>query len=98
MDNYLALWEVDRTRIPADRKERGSGWAELMALVRQHLEQGVFTSWGAFLAEESGYLLCKGTELEVMNALQQYVPFVRFRVHALASEEQVNDMIKTLST
>jgi hypothetical protein len=68
-----------------------------MGLVRQHIEQGVFTSWGAFVGEECGYCLCEGAELEVLNALQQYVPFVAFKVRPVASEEQVNGMIEALS-
>ncbi len=97
MARYMALWEVDRTRIAVDRKERGTGWAGLMAMVRQDIEQGLFTSWGEFLGEECGYAVCEGTELDVLNALQRYVPFVKFTVRPLASEEQVNEMIRALS-
>jgi hypothetical protein len=94
---YLTLWEVDRTRIPVDPKERGTGWAGLMHLVRQHIEQRLMTSWGAFIGEECGYAVWEGSEVDVMNAMQQYVPFVSFQTHPLASEQQVNDMIRQLS-
>jgi hypothetical protein len=47
--------------------------------------------------ETAGYSVLEGTEIEIMNALQQYVPLIRFKVHPIASEEQVNQMIKTLS-
>jgi len=97
MGKYLALWEVDRTKIPIDRKERGAGWGMLMAVVRQDLEKGLTKDWGAFMGETSGYSILEGTELEVMNALQQYVPFVSFKIHAIATESQVNEMIKALS-
>jgi hypothetical protein len=97
MARYLALWEVERGKIAVDRRERGSGWAELMALVRQHTELGLFQSWGAFVGQESGYIVCEGDEVDVMNALQQYVPFVRFKLQPLATEEQVNRMIEGLS-
>ena len=97
MGSYLSIWEVDRTRVPVDRKERGTGWAGLMGMIRQQIEQGLITSWGAFVGEECGYAVWEGSELEVMNAMQQYVPFVHFKTHPVASEEQVNDMIKELS-
>jgi hypothetical protein len=42
-------------------------------------------------------MLCEGSELDMMNALQQYCPFVRFKLHPLASEEEVNRMIEGLS-
>ncbi len=97
MGKYLVLWEVDNTKIPIDAKERGAAWGVLMAMVRQDIEKGLTTSWGAFVGETKGYGVYEGTELEVMNALQQYVPFVIFKVHPVASESQVNEMIKALS-
>jgi hypothetical protein len=97
MATFLALWEVDHTKIPVDRKERAVGWALLMSLVRQEIEKGLITSWGAFIGETKGYSVFEGSELEVMNSIQQYVPFVIFKVHAIASESQVNEMIKALS-
>ena len=98
MARYLVLWDVDQNKIPIDRKERANGWAALMAMVRQDIEKGLTTSWGTFVGETGGYSVNEGTELELMNSLQQYVPFVNFKVHVLASEDQVNEMIKALAT
>jgi hypothetical protein len=97
MGKYLALWEAHQTEIPVDPKERGAGWATLMIMVRQDIEKGITKSWGAFVGENAGYCLVEGTEVEIMNALQQYVPLIRFKVHPIASEDQVNEMIRTLS-
>ena len=97
MGKYLVLWEVDQTKIPIDPKERGEGWSFLMAMVRQDIEKGLTKEWGAFLGETKGYSINEGTELEVMTSLQQYVPFCKFDVHPVASENQVNEMIKALT-
>ena len=97
MGKYLLLWEVDRTKIPIDPKERGAGWGLLMAMVRQDIEKGISKDWGAFLGENNGYAVAEGTELEVLNMVQQYAPYVIFKVHPIASESQVNEMIKALS-
>ena len=97
MGKYLLLWEVDRARIPTDPKERGAGWGLLMAMVRQDIEKGVSKDWGAFVGETNGYAIAEGTELEVLNMTAQYGPYVSFKVHPIASESQVNDMIKALS-
>jgi hypothetical protein len=97
MGKYLLLWEVDKTKIPIDAKERGAAWGVLMAMVREDIEKGLTTSWGAFVGETNGYAVNEGTELEVMNAIQRYIPFVTFKVHPVASESQVNEMIKALS-
>ena len=97
MGKYLLLWEVDRARIPTDPKERGAGWGLLMAMVRQDIEKGVSKDWGAFVGETNGYAIAEGTELEILNMTAQYGPYVSFKVHPIASESQVNDMIKGLS-
>ena len=97
MGKYLVLWEVDQTKIPVDPKERGEGWGFLMAMIRQDIEKGITKDWGAFVGETKGYAVNEGTELEVMKALQQYVPFCTFKVHPIASEGQVNEMIAALS-
>ncbi|MEE9611797.1 MAG: hypothetical protein V3W19_11120 [Desulfatiglandales bacterium] len=97
MGRYLVHWEVDQTKIPIDPKERGGGWAGLMAMVRQDLEKGVISNWGAFVGETNGYMVMEGTELEVMTSIQQYVPFCIFKVQPVSSESQVNEMIKALT-
>lgn len=96
MGKYLVLWEVVQTQIPIDPKERGDGWSMLMAMVRQDIEKGIIKDWGAFVGESCGYHVAEGTELEVMSQLQQYVPFCTFKVHQVATESHVNDMIKAL--
>ena len=97
MGRYLVHWEVDQTKIPIDPKERGEGWGMLMAMVRQDHEKGLMINWGAFVGETKGYVVMEGTEVEIMNALQQYVPFCIFKVQPVSSESQVNEMIKALS-
>ena len=97
MGKYLVLWEVDQTKIPVDPKERGDGWSLLMAMVRQDIEKGITKDFGAFVGENKGYSVNEGTELEVMSSLAQYVPFCIFKVHPIASEGDVNEMIKGLS-
>jgi hypothetical protein len=97
MGKYLVLWEVDQTKIPIDPKERAAAWGLLMALIRQDFEKGLTKDWGAFVGETNGYAVNEGTELEVMLGLAQYVPFCIFKVFPIATEKQVNAMIKALS-
>ena len=97
MGKYLLLWEMDQTRIPIDPKERGTGWKALMDMVKQDIEKGILQDWGAFVGENKGYDVVEGTEVEIMNRIQQYVPFARFEVHPIASVSQVQEMLKALS-
>ena len=97
MGKYLIHWEMDQTKIPIDPKERGEAWGMLMAMVRQDTEKGIVKDFGMFVGETSGYAVHEGTELEVMKILQQYVPFVTYKMHPVATESQVNEMIKALT-
>ena len=97
MAKYLILWEVDQTKIPIAPQERGAGWGALMAMIKQDIEKGITKDWGAFVGESRGYAIFEGTELETMNTLQQYIPFCFFKVHAIASVSQAEEMIKKLT-
>jgi len=98
MARYLILWEVDQSKVPIAPQERGAGWNALMNMVKQDIEKGITKDWGSFVGELRGYSIAEGSELEIMNFLQQYVPFVTFRLHPIASVSQVDEMIKALSS
>jgi hypothetical protein len=96
MGKYLLFWEIDTTKIPVSPKERGAGWSALMEMVKQDIKKGLIKDWGTIVGELRGYAVEEGSELEVMNAVQQYTPFVHFKVHPIASVSQVDEMIKAL--
>jgi hypothetical protein len=49
------------------------------------------------MGETGGYAVYEGTELEVLTTIQQYVPYCIFKMHPVATESQVNEMIKALT-
>ena len=97
MGKYLVLWEVDRDRVPVSPQERGAGWGALIDMVRGDMKKGMIKDWGAFVGEINGYAVYEGTEVEIGNALQEYVPWVHFKLHAVASVDQVDKIIKALT-
>ncbi len=97
MGRYLLLWEIDETKVPIDRKERGAGWGALLGVVKQDIEKGLVKEWGVFFGQPRGYNISEGTELEILNSIQQFVPFIRFEVHPIVSMDMVEEMIKALS-
>ena len=52
---------------------------------------------GAFVGETGGYAVYEGAELEVVNIIQQYIPYCIFETHPVATESRVNEMIKALT-
>jgi hypothetical protein len=97
MGKYLVLWEIDRSRVPVDAKERGTAWALLMEMVKKDIKAGITKDWGAFVGETNGYTIGEGTEVEIGNTLMQYAPYVTFKTHPIASVAQVGDIIKKMS-
>ena len=97
MGKYLLLWEIDETKVPISPQERGAGWSALIDMVKQDIKKGMTKDWGSFVGELRGYSVAEGTEVEISKWLQQYVPFVRFKLHAIASVSQVEEVIKSLS-
>ena len=97
MGKYLLLWEIDRTKVPVSPKERGTGWGALTDMVKQDIQKGLTKDWGAFVGEINGYVVAEGTEVEIANLTQKYVPFVNFEVHPIASISQVEEVTKALT-
>ena len=97
MSRYLLMWELDTTKVPIDRKERGGGFDLLMAMVKQDIEKGLIKDWGAFVGEINGYCVVEGSEVDVGNMIHQYVPFCFFKTYPIANVDQVAEIIKTLS-
>ena len=96
MGKYLILWKLDQSRIPVDPQARGAAWKLFIEMIKQDLATGPSKDWGAFVGESSGYAINEGTEVEIAATLQQYVPFVEYRVHPIASVSQVEELIQTL--
>lgn len=96
MAKYLMLWEVDPSRAPIDPKERGAAYGMLLGMVEGDQKKGLMKDWGSFVGELNGYSVVEGTEVEIGNMVQQYVPFVTFTTHPIASLGQVKDVITAL--
>jgi hypothetical protein len=97
MGKYLYIWEIDRTKIPVNQKERGDGFKMLLEMVKQDIKKGITKDWGVFVGEFNGYSVVEGTEVEILKQVQQFTPFVYFKVYPIASVTQVEEMIKALT-
>ena len=97
MGKYLLFWELDRTKIPVDPKERRVGFDMLMEVIKQDIEKGILKDWGVFVGKSHGYSVVQGTEIEVIKAIQRYTPFICFAAHSITSVTQAGEMIKALT-
>jgi len=97
MGRYMALWEVDSSRVPVSAQERAAGFGALIEIIKKDLGKGMLKDWGAYVGQGKGYAVAEGTEVEIGVMLQQYAPFVTFMVHPIASLSQVEEVIKAQS-
>jgi hypothetical protein len=96
MGKYLILWEIDPTKAAVSPQERGAAWGAFMAMIRQDIKRGVVKDWGTFVGETKGYSVADGTEVEISRLNQQYFPFVLFKVHPIASVDQIEAVVNSL--
>jgi len=96
MAKYLMFWELNRSLIPIDPKERGQGYSLLMAVVQQDIEKGITKDWGCFVGEANGYCVVEGSEVDISKMVQQYSPYCEFSTHPVASVDHINEMIESL--
>jgi hypothetical protein len=97
MAKHLLLWRLNRESIPADPKERASGWGVLLEMVQKDIDSGLVKDWGAFPGENKGYSIAEGDNLDIMKMTQQYAPYVSFEIHPVASITELKELLLHMS-
>jgi hypothetical protein len=96
MTKFLLLWKNDMTKMPTDLKELVTLRSKMMNMVKEDMKSGLIKDWGKFAGENSGYAISEGSEEEVEKGTARYVPYVKFKVQAILSATQVEDVFKAL--
>ena len=96
MPKYFMTWEVDPSRIPTDRKERGALWSGMVEMVKQEIKDGTTSDWGCFVGEPRGYSIGEESALDLSKSLQQFYPFITFQVHQVMSADEAAELAKSL--
>ncbi|MHA2283991.1 MAG: hypothetical protein ACXAC5_24400 [Promethearchaeota archaeon] len=96
MGKYLVLWEIDASRLPISRKERATGWKALLSFVKKDISDGLTKEWGAYVGELRGFAIFEGDEVEINVRLQQYSPFVSFKLRSITSVEQAEQLMEEM--
>jgi hypothetical protein len=97
MPKYLMIWEIDASKVPISREERAAAWKPMMDMVKEGIKEGHIKDWGGFVGELSGYSIAEGTEAEIGIFNQQWIPFVNFKCHPIASVDDVAKIVENLS-
>jgi hypothetical protein len=63
MGKFLLLWPIRPGLVPADPKERATGWGMLMEMVKQDISKGLAKDWGIFSGTNKGYWVFEGSNL-----------------------------------
>ncbi len=97
MGKYLILWEIDASRLPVSRKERAAGWKALLNFIKEDFKSGLTLDWGSFVGELKGYSIIEGDEVAINISLQQYSPFVTFKLRSITTVEQAEQLIEAMA-
>ena len=97
MGRYLCLWEIHPSAIPTS-SEGWSNWEELLSWLKQEMERGLFKDWGQFIGELNGYAIVEGDEWDVSRMAQRLITVCSFKVHPIASVDQVGEMVRALTS
>ena len=96
MPKYFMTWEVDPSKTPTDPKERGALWTGMTEIVKQQMKDGITKDWGCFVGETNGYSVSEQSELDLAKELQQFYPFVTFKVHQVMSVGDIAEVAKSM--
>ena len=96
MARYLMLWELDQTKVPADRKERAALWTPMVQGIKKRIAAGRTKDWGCFAGGMKGFSVHEGNEMTVSDAVQSFLPYVKFEVHQIISIEQLEELVESL--
>ena len=96
MAKFLILWENDMTKMPTDLKELVTLRSKMLSMIKDDLKSGRMKDWGKFAGENTGYAIAEGTEEEIEKATARYVPYVKFKVQAILSASQIEEVFKAL--
>jgi hypothetical protein len=91
-------WKLNQKLIPDAPRERAAGWRKLIEMVNKDLSSGITKDWGSFPGKTEGYCIVEGSQLDVMKRAQQYVPYVRFTSHPVASVAELGEMLAFMVT
>ena len=93
MAKYLLLWELDKTKIPTDLKERAALWEPMIQRVKQNISSGATKDWGSFVGELKGFTIIEGDEMRINNTALMSLPYLTYTVHPFIS---VDEMLKVI--
>jgi hypothetical protein len=94
MPKYVALWEVDLSRVSMDPDEVRATHVKSMEKVRQVLKDNPGSDFGIFIGESKGYFSGLKSWQEVVKLDQMFSPWVKFKVYQAYSAIEDEEVSK----
>jgi hypothetical protein len=94
MPKYVALWEMDASRIPADPQQFATLMAKMIDMTKQWLKDHPGAEWGAFIGEGKGYCSADMSAQDVIKVNMMFTPYVHFKVYQAASIKELEEVYK----
>ncbi len=97
MAKYLVTWEGDTDLPPDDPRSRGELIIKMLEATKQAIKDGQVSDWGQFIGGGKGYGIAEGDAVEVFKTLQQWAPYVNFKVQEVLSVDECIKAVKSLT-
>jgi hypothetical protein len=95
MTKYYVKWQMDMTKIPANREEMFKGVIPMGEMVNADLKAGRMKDWGWVAGGDSGYAIYEAAnETELAALMLKYVPFIHFEPQPVLTNDQTNELFK----
>jgi hypothetical protein len=98
MPRYLVIWEMDRSKIPADPKEHMMLMKNLSDMTKKWLKDNPGSQWGMSLDAGRGYALHTSAETwqDMSKHLLSFGPYIKGDFMQVLSIEEADEVLKSM--
>ncbi len=93
MTKFLVLWEYDRSKLPASRKDEHEMLNKSLNAVKERMKR-TGGDFGVFMGGLEGYTIGEGTEEEVASMMWQYGPILKYKIYPVLSVDQSIEVLR----
>lgn len=96
MAKFINLWEVEPSKMPADRNERISIITQQMGMIKKMMAEGKLIDWGIFPGGAAGYGIAEGTASDALKLTMPFAPYIKSHVHPVVSIDEAEMALKSM--
>ena len=99
MPRYLSIWEMDRSKVPADPKERMAFLKKMLEMTKQALKDNPGSQWGISISGTEGFALSPARRKwqDAAKGAWTFAPFIKGKILQVMSAEEAEDVLNSMT-